>query len=281
MAPDAPAHAAVRPSRRARRADGAVRRLGDARPVRGRDPGAPGGAHRRRRLRRLPHGRDRGRGPARARAAAGLLSNDLDRIEPGEAQYTLLTNERGGMIDDLIAYRLGEFRYLLVVNASNRDADFALAQGARDSRLRRDATSRTSTRCSPCRGRGRSSGSACRPRQPFTFAEATIDGVEVMVNRTGYTGEDGVRAAVHGARTRSTLWDAVLARGVDAVRARRARHAPPRGLLPAARQRHRARHGRDLGGPRLGVRARQGVHRGRGAAPGQGAGPRRASSSRS
>src|SRR3989442_736534 len=54
----------------------------------------------------------------------GLLSNDLDRIEAGQAQYTLLTNERGGIVDDLIAYRLDQFRYLLVVNASNKDTDF-------------------------------------------------------------------------------------------------------------------------------------------------------------
>src|SRR5947209_9919300 len=42
------------------------------------------------------------------------LSNDVDRIEPGEAQYTLLTNEDGGIVDDLIVYRLDDFRYLLV-----------------------------------------------------------------------------------------------------------------------------------------------------------------------
>src|SRR5262249_20512438 len=53
-----------------------------------------------------------------------VLSNDLDRVAAGEAQYTLLTNERGGIVDDLIVYRLDEFRYLLVVNASNTDSDF-------------------------------------------------------------------------------------------------------------------------------------------------------------
>ncbi|HXR11604.1 MAG TPA: hypothetical protein VN770_04860, partial [Gaiellaceae bacterium] len=63
-------------------------------------------------------------GPQAHAFLQSVLSNDLDRIAPGEAQYTLLTNERGGMVDDLIAYRLGEFRYLLVVNASNKDADF-------------------------------------------------------------------------------------------------------------------------------------------------------------
>src|SRR5919204_152863 len=63
-------------------------------------------------------------GPHAHELLQGLLSNDLDRIEPGQAQYTLLTNESGGIIDDLIAYRLDRFRYMLIVNASNRDADF-------------------------------------------------------------------------------------------------------------------------------------------------------------
>src|SRR5207247_9144091 len=50
------------------------------------------------------------------------LSNDVDALSVGEAQYTLLTNERGGIVDDLIVYRTDDYRYLLIVNASNRDA---------------------------------------------------------------------------------------------------------------------------------------------------------------
>src|SRR5690349_22602515 len=64
-------------------------------------------------------------GPRARELLQSLLANDLDRIGPGQAQYTLLTNERGGIIDDLIAYELDPFRYLLIVNASNREADFA------------------------------------------------------------------------------------------------------------------------------------------------------------
>src|SRR5919206_1585379 len=63
-------------------------------------------------------------GPRAADLLQATLSNDLSRIATGEAQYTLLTNERGGIVDDLIVYKLDDFRYLLVVNASNRDADF-------------------------------------------------------------------------------------------------------------------------------------------------------------
>src|SRR6266550_2399047 len=63
-------------------------------------------------------------GPQARELLQSLLSNDLDRLEIGGAQYTLLTNEQGGIVDDLIVYRLEGARYLLVVNASNREADF-------------------------------------------------------------------------------------------------------------------------------------------------------------
>src|SRR5918998_6920248 len=56
-------------------------------------------------------------GPRAHQLLQALLSNDLDKVEPGGAQYTLLTNERGGIVDDLIAYRLAPGRYLLIVNA--------------------------------------------------------------------------------------------------------------------------------------------------------------------
>src|SRR5512146_1742067 len=59
-------------------------------------------------------------GPTAVELLQGLLSNDLDKIGVGQAQYTLLTNEQGGLIDDLIAYWLERCHVLLVVNASNR-----------------------------------------------------------------------------------------------------------------------------------------------------------------
>src|SRR2546427_10777753 len=63
-------------------------------------------------------------GPRATELLQATLSNDLEKIGPGQAQYTLLTNERGGIIDDLIAYKLDEFRELLIVNAANRRGDF-------------------------------------------------------------------------------------------------------------------------------------------------------------
>ena len=64
-------------------------------------------------------------GPRATALLQTALSNDLDKIGPGQAQYTLLTNDRGGIIDDLIVYRLEELRYLLIVNAANREADLS------------------------------------------------------------------------------------------------------------------------------------------------------------
>ena len=59
-------------------------------------------------------------GPTAQEFLQSMLSNDIDSLDDGGAQYTLLTNEAGGIIDDLIAYRLGHGQFYLVVNASNR-----------------------------------------------------------------------------------------------------------------------------------------------------------------
>src|SRR5712691_3289347 len=141
-----------------------------------------------------------------------LLSNDLDKLEPGQAQYTLLTNERGGIIDDLIAYRLGSHRYLLVVNASNRDADFAwLKEHEISGSDVRDVSDEYGLLA--VQGPNAIAKLGLPPAPAFTFEEAAIDGVQLMVNRTGYTGEDGCELLCM-AEDAGVLWDAVLARGV-------------------------------------------------------------------
>src|SRR2546430_12704548 len=64
-------------------------------------------------------------GPRACEYLQRLLSNDLERIEPGKAQYTLLTNGEGGIVDDLIVYERAPDRFLLIVNAANRETDLA------------------------------------------------------------------------------------------------------------------------------------------------------------
>jgi aminomethyltransferase len=151
-------------------------------------------------------------GPRAHELLQNLLSNDLDRLGPGEAQYTLLTTERGGIVDDLIAYRLGEHRYLLVVNAANRETDvrWLKARELRGSDVRDVSDDYALLAVQGPRAIERL---GLPPAAAFTFVEAVLDGVEVMVNRTGYTGEDGCELLC-AAEDAVTLWDAVLGRGV-------------------------------------------------------------------
>jgi aminomethyltransferase len=151
-------------------------------------------------------------GPRARELLQAALSNDLDRIGPGQAQYTLLTNEQGGIVDDLIVYELAPERYLLIVNASNREPDFAWLQerepaGAEVHDVSDDyallavqgprALERLGLPAAPA----------------FTFADGEIDGVRCVVNRTGYTGEEGVELLVP-ADEAGELWDRVMERGV-------------------------------------------------------------------
>src|SRR6266700_6628273 len=57
-----------------------------------------------------------------------MLTNNIDKLDVGTGQYTFLLNERGGIIDDLIVYRIGDQNFLLVVNAARTEADFAWLQ---------------------------------------------------------------------------------------------------------------------------------------------------------
>jgi len=150
-------------------------------------------------------------GPRARELLQGTLSNDVDRLEPGQAQYTLLTNEDGGIIDDLIVYRVGERSYLLVVNASNRtDAYGWLKEREIPGSDVRDASDDCALLA--VQGPRAIERLGLPPARPFTFAESSLDGVEVMVNRTGYTGEDGCELLCMS-EDAVRLWDAVLERG--------------------------------------------------------------------
>jgi aminomethyltransferase len=132
------------------------------------------------------------------------LSNDLDRIGAGQAQYTLLTNERGGIVDDLIAYRRGTDDYLLVVNAANVDAD----HGALDEM--EDVSSEWALLAVQ--------GPEALERlgielEPFTFREDEVLGIRCLVAGTGYTGERGCELGC-APDDAVALWDAILERGV-------------------------------------------------------------------
>jgi aminomethyltransferase len=139
------------------------------------------------------------------------LSNDLDRIGDSDAQYTLLTNERGGIVDDLIAYRIAPAHYLLVVNAGNRETAFAwlLEREQRGSTVR-DASDDYALLAVQGPASIERLGLADAPA--FTHAMGFVAGIEVMICRTGYTGERGVELMCP-AEDAVALWDAIIERG--------------------------------------------------------------------
>jgi aminomethyltransferase len=151
-------------------------------------------------------------GPRATELLQATLSNDLARIGPGEAQYTLLTNERGGIVDDLIVYALDPHRYLLIVNASNREAAFRwLKEREVPGSDLRDVSDHYALLA--VQGPRAIERLELPQARAFTFAEGELAGVPCMVNRTGYTGEDGCELLVM-AEDAVRLWDAVLERGI-------------------------------------------------------------------
>ena len=151
-------------------------------------------------------------GPTARELLQSTLSNDIERLEPGDAQYTLLTTETGGIVDDLIVYRLDGHRYLLVVNASNREGAFRWLQERelRGSDVRDVSDDYALLAVQGPRALERI---GVAPGKPFTWEMGEVGGVEVMINRTGYTGEEGVELACMEDEA-GELWDAIIAAGV-------------------------------------------------------------------
>jgi aminomethyltransferase len=151
--------------------------------------------------------------------AQACTTRDLGRIGPGEAAYSLLCLPSGGILDDVIGYRLAPDELLFVFNAANREAD---ADHFREQRQRHgyaadvhDATFETAL----IGVQGPAAEALLRPLcaadldrlAGYSFARTEIAGVPVLASRTGYTGEDGFELMVDAARAEQ-LWDALLAR---------------------------------------------------------------------
>jgi aminomethyltransferase len=142
-----------------------------------------------------------------------VLSNDLARIGNGQAQYTLLLNDQGGVVDDLIAYRIGDDESLLVPNAANcqQVADAVAQAGLEVDDVTRD------TAIIAVQGPASDALVAdlgVRALDYMAFGDATLAGVSCTVCRTGYTGERGVELLVP-AESAEQVWDAALAGGAQ------------------------------------------------------------------
>jgi aminomethyltransferase len=153
-------------------------------------------------------------GPGALDALQGLLTNDLRKVEVGGSQYHHVLNDRGGVEEDLFVYRLGEERWFVVPNASNKDkvvAAFRDAAGA-DTVIDHDDWCFLAVQ-GP---RSHAVVSKLWPdavELPFRGCRSVRRGeAEVVLARTGYTGERGYELFADGSLA-GELWDALLAAG--------------------------------------------------------------------
>ena len=166
------------------------------------------------------------RGPQAADFVQYLTVNDVSRVAAGQAQYSALCNEHGRVLDDLLVYRF-EDRFVLVVNASNRQKDWEWAlrhAGPFDVELSDD-----SDEIALVALQGPASEEILTPLTAsatpaaigyYRFATGTVAGVDAVISRTGYTGEDGFELYVP-ATGAETVWRSIQEAG------------EPHGLVPA------------------------------------------------
>jgi aminomethyltransferase len=155
-------------------------------------------------------------GPGATAWLEGLLTNRVEKLTVGEAQYTLLLNERGGVIDDLIAYRLADEEYLLIVNAAKIDEDAAWLRAHAAAGVsftdRSEEFAALAVQGPLARGVFETVFGEALAADRNRVATQSFDGTEVFVVTTGYTGEDGFEVVVPAAAA-GGLWDALIAAG--------------------------------------------------------------------
>jgi aminomethyltransferase len=150
-----------------------------------------------------------------------MTTNDVGRLDVGRAHYSLLCRHDGGILDDILVYRLDEDDFMVVVNASNTEKDANWLQQHVVPGVELEDSS-TATALLALQG-----PAAERVLQPlaetplselrrFRCVPARVAGIDCLVSRTGYTGEDGFELFTQGDVL--ALWDALLEAGAGQVK---------------------------------------------------------------
>jgi aminomethyltransferase len=154
-----------------------------------------------------------------------VVTNDVSTVEVGQAQYSALCDEHGGVIDDCIVYRFDD-RYMIVVNASNLDKDREWILGF-DERFDAELVDRSDEIALIAVQGPQASQVLARLTDTdldaigyYRFAEGRVAGRDAVISRTGYTGEDGFELYL-GSDDAAHVWRALLEAGV------------PEGIAPA------------------------------------------------
>jgi len=171
-------------------------------------------------------GRMRAEGPDAERFLNYVVTNDVSALEPGRGLYTVMCNERGGIVDDLIIYKLAPSRFFVVYNASNREKDFKWflrhSEGF-DVELKDVSDEIAMIAVQGPKALRTLEKISSRPLsdvERFQIVELELSGVEAMAARTGYTGEDGFEVFIFDAtpdRPEKALkvWDSLLEAGEE------------------------------------------------------------------
>jgi len=152
-------------------------------------------------------------------ALQSLFTNDLAPVAPGRAIYTLMCKDDGGVVDDLVIYREAADRFLIVLNASNREKDLAwIRHRLPDGLSMEDHTFDLSLIAfqGPRAHELLPVGSSETETIPyFGFRRGKVGRTDALISRTGYTGEDGFELFVESSVV-GGVWDAILQRGKEA-----------------------------------------------------------------
>lgn len=149
------------------------------------------------------------------------VSNDVSKMEIHQAQYSILCQPDGGAVDDLIIYRRAEDRFLVCVNASNTDKDFAWMKAIHESERFACKFENVSSQWSQIAIQGPKAEAILQlltraklsDLKSFRFIEDRVDGIQCIIARTGYTGEDGFEVYVAW-NEGPKIWTAILDKGV-------------------------------------------------------------------
>jgi aminomethyltransferase len=150
-----------------------------------------------------------------------LTPNDAGRLAPGQVQYTALTTPEGTFVDDMLVYGIGPEEYFLVVNASNADKDYAwIVDHVKGFSV---TTENRSDAYSQLALQGPEAVSTLQKltdldlagMKSYHFAFGKVSGIDALVSRTGYTGEDGFEIYTFDPNP-GVIWEAILERGKDA-----------------------------------------------------------------
>jgi aminomethyltransferase len=157
-------------------------------------------------------------GPDAERFLQRILSNDVTKIAEHGAQYSVLTKEDGGVLDDLFTYRLSPDRYLTVTNASNHEKDLAWFQKQADGFdvMLHDALhdyAMLAVQGPEARAIVAELTDGELPKRYRTASLTVAGAADVLVCGTGYTGEDGVELLTKPEHA-PAVWDALVERGV-------------------------------------------------------------------